>query len=39
LYYIVALLHSIEHKFNSKSIKFPKLHKAATLEAININKT
>jgi hypothetical protein len=31
-------LDSIEHKFNSKSIKFPKLHKVPTLEAININK-
>jgi hypothetical protein len=29
---------SIEYKFNSKSIKFPKLHKVPTLEAININK-
>src|SRR5450759_211700 len=25
-------------RFNSKSIKFPKLHKVPTLEAININK-
>ena len=25
-------------KFNSKSIKFPKLHKVPSLEAININK-
>jgi hypothetical protein len=31
-------LDSIEHKFNSKSIKFPKLYKVPTLEAININK-
>jgi hypothetical protein len=31
-------LDSIEHKFNSKSIKFPKLHKVPTLEAINNNK-
>jgi hypothetical protein len=38
LYYIIASLDSIEHKFNSKSIKFPKLHKVPTLEAININK-
>jgi hypothetical protein len=27
-----------EHNLNSKSIKFPKLHKVPTLEAININK-
>jgi hypothetical protein len=31
-------LDSIEYKFNSKSIKFPKLHKVPTLKAININK-
>jgi hypothetical protein len=35
LYYIIASLDSIEHKFNSKSIK---LHKVPILEAININK-
>jgi hypothetical protein len=35
---VTPLLDSIEHKFNSKSIKFPKVHKVPTLEAININK-
>jgi hypothetical protein len=38
LMFHVNLIDSIEHKFNSKSIKFPKLHKVPTLEAININK-
>jgi hypothetical protein len=35
---VTPSLESIEHKLNSKSIKFPKLHKVPTLEAININK-
>jgi hypothetical protein len=35
---VTPSLDSIEHKFNSKSIKFPKLHKVSTLEAIKINK-
>jgi hypothetical protein len=35
---VTPSLDSIEHKLNSKSIKFPKLHKVPTLEAININK-
>jgi hypothetical protein len=38
LFVVTPSLDSIEHKFNSKSIKFPKLHKVPTLEAININK-
>jgi hypothetical protein len=38
MFVVIPSLHSIEHKFNSKSIKFPKLHKVRTLEAININK-
>jgi hypothetical protein len=38
LFVVTPSLDSIEHKFNSKSIKFPKLHKVLTLEAININK-
>jgi hypothetical protein len=38
MFVVTPLLDSIEHKFNSKSIKFPKLHKVPTLEAININK-
>jgi hypothetical protein len=33
-----TFIRLIEHKLNSKSIKFPKLHKVPTLEAININK-
>jgi hypothetical protein len=37
--FVVTLgLDSIEHELNSKSIKFPNLYKAITLEAININK-
>jgi hypothetical protein len=35
---VTPSLESIEHKLNSKSIKFPKLHKVPSLEAININK-
>jgi hypothetical protein len=38
MFVVTPLLDSIEHKFNYKSIKFPKLHKVPTLEAININK-
>jgi hypothetical protein len=38
MFVVTPSLDSIEHKFNSKSIKFPKLHKIPTLEAININK-
>jgi hypothetical protein len=38
MFVVTPSLDSIEHKFNSKSIKFPKLHKLPTLEAININK-
>jgi hypothetical protein len=38
MFVVIPSLDSIEHKFNSKSIKFPKLHKVPILEAININK-
>jgi hypothetical protein len=38
MFVVIPLLDSIEYKFNSKSIKFCKLHKVPTLEAININK-
>jgi hypothetical protein len=38
MFVVLPSLESIEHKLNSKSIKFPKLHKVPTLEAININK-
>jgi hypothetical protein len=38
MFVVTPSLESIEHKLNSKSIKFPKLHKVPTLEAININK-
>jgi hypothetical protein len=38
MFVVTPSLDTIEHKFNSKSIKFPKLHKVPTLEAININK-
>jgi hypothetical protein len=38
MFLVPPSLDSIEHKFNSKSIKFPKLHKVPTVEAININK-
>jgi hypothetical protein len=38
MFVVIPSLDSIEHKLNSKSIKFPKLHKVPTLEAININK-
>jgi hypothetical protein len=38
MFVVTPSLDSIEHKFNSKSIKFPKLQKVPTLEAININK-
>jgi hypothetical protein len=38
MFVVTPSLDSIEHKFNSKSIKFRKLHKVPTLEAININK-
>jgi hypothetical protein len=38
MFVVTPSLESIEHKLNSRSIKFPKLHKVPTLEAININK-
>jgi hypothetical protein len=38
MFVVTPSLESIEHKLNSKSIKFPKLHKVPILEAININK-
>jgi hypothetical protein len=38
MFVVTPSLDSIEYKFNSKSIKFPKLHKVPTLEIININK-
>jgi hypothetical protein len=38
MFVVTPSLESIEHKLNSKLIKFPKLHKVPTLEAININK-
>jgi hypothetical protein len=38
MFVVTPSLKSIEHKLNSKSIKFPKLHKIPSLEAININK-
>jgi hypothetical protein len=38
MFVVTPSLDSIEYKFISKSIKFPKLHKVPTLEAININK-
>jgi hypothetical protein len=38
MFVVTPSLDSIEHKFNYKSIKFPKLHKVPTLGAININK-
>jgi hypothetical protein len=38
IFVVTPSLESIEQKLNSKSIKFPKLHKVPTLEAININK-
>jgi hypothetical protein len=38
MFVVTPSLDSIEQKFNFKSIKFPKLHKVPTLEAININK-
>jgi hypothetical protein len=38
MFVVTPSLDSIEHKLNSKSIKFRKLHKVPTLEAININK-
>jgi hypothetical protein len=38
MFVVTPSLDSIEYKFNSKSVKFPKLHKVPTLEAININK-
>jgi hypothetical protein len=38
MFVVKPSLESIEHKLNSTSIKFPKLHKVPTLEAININK-
>jgi hypothetical protein len=38
MFVVTPSLESIEHKLNSKSIKFPKLQKVPTLEAININK-
>jgi hypothetical protein len=36
MFVITPSVESIEHKLNSKSIKFPKFHKVPTLEAINI---
>jgi hypothetical protein len=38
MFAVTPKLDSIEHELNSKSIKFPKLYKIITLEAININK-
>jgi hypothetical protein len=38
MFVVTPSLDSIEYKLNSKSMKSPKLHKAPTLEAININK-
>jgi hypothetical protein len=38
MFVVTPSLDSIEYKFNSKSIKFHKLHKVPTLETININK-
>jgi hypothetical protein len=38
MFVVTPSLDSIDHKSNSKSIKFPKLHKVPILEAININK-
>jgi hypothetical protein len=38
MFVVTPSLESIEYKLNSKSIKFPKLHKVPTLEAINKNK-
>jgi hypothetical protein len=38
MFLVIPRLDSIEHELNSKSIKFPKLYKVITLEAININK-
>jgi hypothetical protein len=38
MFVVTPRLESIEHELNSKSIKFPKLYKIITLEAININK-
>jgi hypothetical protein len=37
MFVLTPKLDSIEHELNSKSIKFPKLYKVITLEAININ--
>jgi hypothetical protein len=33
MFVVIPSLESIEHKLNSKSIKFPKLHNFPTLEA------
>jgi hypothetical protein len=38
MFVVTPKLDSIEHKLNSKSIKFPKRYNIITLEAININK-
>jgi hypothetical protein len=38
MFVVTPRIESIEHLLNSKSIKFPKLYKVITLEAININK-
>jgi hypothetical protein len=38
MFVVIPSLDSIEHKLNSKSVKFPKFHKVPALEAININK-
>jgi hypothetical protein len=38
MFVVTPSLDSIDYEFNSKSIKFPKLHKVPILEAININK-
>jgi hypothetical protein len=38
MFVVTPSLELIEHKLNSKSIKFPNLHKVPTLKAININK-
>jgi uncharacterized protein (DUF952 family) len=37
MFVVTPKLDSIKHELNSKSIKFPKLYKVITLEAININ--
>jgi hypothetical protein len=36
MFVVTTSLDSLEHKLNSTSIKFPKLYKVPTLEAINM---